>query len=91
MMKSKKLSSAGIIATTALLMQSLVFFTPARADDSRFQRAYIIPNTLVYKNSQFRVYADNSFTGGQLAMIGPASKIMWERLSSNRANILSES
>lgn len=71
----------------ALLLGS--FGTSVRADESRFQRAYIIPNALVYRNSQFSVYADKSFTGGELAMIGPASKIMWERLQSNKTNIVS--
>ena len=88
-MRSKTLSLVAVVATTGLLMPLLGFFgTLVRADDSRFQRAYILPSTLVYRNSQFKVFADSSFTGGQLAMIGPASKIMWERLSSNKASIL---
>jgi hypothetical protein len=87
-MKRKFFGSAAIATGMLIPLLGFVFATPARADDSRFQRAYIIPNTLVYRNSQFSVFADSSFTGGQLAMIGPASKIMWERLSSNRASIL---
>ena len=88
-MMKRKFFRLAVIATGILLSSlGVVFVTPARADDSRFQRAYIIPNSLVYRNSQFEVYADSSFTGGQLAMIGPASKIMWERLQSNRTNIL---
>jgi hypothetical protein len=46
--------------------------------------AYIRPKTLVYSNKSFQAYADNAFDGDQKALIGPAAKVLHERLNSSK-------
>ncbi|MEH2466329.1 hypothetical protein [Nostoc sp.] len=46
--------------------------------------AYIRPTTLVYSSRNFQTYADNAFDGYQKAVIGPAAKLLHERLNNDQ-------
>ncbi len=71
--------------STVIVLTGLVSFA---AD--HLSTAYIRPRTLVYSSGNFQVYADNDFDGYQKALIGPAARILHERLnnSTQRAKII---
>ncbi|HYW20370.1 MAG TPA: hypothetical protein VE956_13880 [Nodularia sp. (in: cyanobacteria)] len=82
MAKSFKHLLVGLTSISSIMLSSAVFA------DTHLETAYIQPRTLVYSGGNFRVLADNKFDGSEKALIGPAAKILHQRLSTNRSKIL---
>jgi hypothetical protein len=82
MAKFFKYLLVGLISVSIIMAGSVVLAA------THLDTAYIRPRTLVYSSGNFRTLADNSFDGFQRALIGPAARILHERINRNRSGIL---